>query len=105
MIANEPETEDFTNIEQVAQVGSGVVFACRTAALRIQGTFILFVDSISYCHLSLAGHGRSVSSHTSGKHAVKHVYTHLNAVQDNVGAAHSHEVARLVLGEKRLCVI
>ena len=95
-------TQGLLGLDEVTDVGAGVVAAGGAVAGQADGTGILHVLLVEEVDLTLPGKEIAVAGVTTGHDAVEEVHAHVDGLQNVAGRTHSHEVAGLVLGHVRL---
>ena len=98
MDAVQPQGQYLPRLEQVADVGPGVVAAGIAVAVRVQGREVLGVLRVAHHQAAVVGKHGAVAGHAGGQHAVEHVHAPQHALDQAVRGAHAHQVAGLALG-------
>jgi len=95
-------TQGLLGLDEVADVGAGVVAAGGAVAGQADGAGILHVLLVEEVDLTLPGEEVAVAGVSGGHDAVEEVHAHVDGLQDVAGCPHAHEVAGLILGHMRL---
>ena len=101
MDRGQPVIEDLPRPHQVVQVGRRVRAAGVAVAALFDGPFLLAVARAAEVDAPLAGEEAAVASDPGRQGAVEHVDAAGDALDQVVGGAHAHEVARLRLRHVR----
>ena len=89
-------------LEQMADIGAGVVPAGRAAAGGVDGALIALVLGILDVDDAAPGVQVAVAGVAAGHNAVEQVHAAGNGFDDVAGCADAHQVADLILGHVRL---
>ena len=90
--------QQLARLEEVVEVGLGGD-AVDLAARGVEGREVGLPLLVAHVHRALVGEEHGVAAVARGHHAVEHIDTAGDALQQVLGRAHTHEVARLVLGQ------
>ena len=99
MYRKQDRSEHLVLFDQVANIRSTMILTGRTGALRIERSKIVRVLRIAHIH---APRGREGRAHTCGarwQYAIEHINANTYCLDERGGVAHSHQVARFVLGK------
>ena len=90
--------QEFLCLEEVMQVSLG----CDTvdvASVRVYGTEVHFPFLVAHVHRSVVGEEHGVASVAGWHHTVEHVHSSFYGLEYVLWCTHTHEIARLVLGQ------
>ena len=91
-------SQQLLRLEQVANIGAGIVAAGRAAAGGVNGALIPLVLGIFDVDDAAPGVQVAVAGIPAGHHAVKQIDTTGNRLNDVAWGANAHQVADLILG-------
>ena len=94
----QPQCQHLVRLEEVTQIGPGIIAAHRTVAALTDGPLIGLVLLVEDVDGPLPGEELAVAAVSGGHHAVKKVHAPGHRFDDVAGSAHTHEVTGLVLG-------
>src|SRR5690606_18003757 len=92
VIRGQSEAENLVGFDEMADIGPRVTPARVASALRIQGRKIPGIPGVSHHQSPLAGHGGAVSGDPGGEHAVKHVDSADDSLDQGIGRSHPHQI-------------
>ena len=91
-------TKGFACLEEMTDVGSGVLTAGRTLTFLGNGARIFYILFVQKIDLALPGEEIAVSCITAGHYAVEEIYAAIYRLNDVLGSADSHKIAGFILG-------
>src|SRR5712691_3361812 len=97
----EPRAEDLVHPLQVMQVAAREMGAGVAGAGAVQRPRVVAVAGVADLDVAVAGEEPAVAGVSRGKDAVEHVDSGRDRLDDVLGRAYAHEIARLVRGEPR----
>ena len=100
--AEHAKAENFTDVEEVPQVGASEMAASEAIAVFFDGAEVGFVRTGFDADAALASEGGAVAGDAGGKDAIEHVDAASDEFDHLSGRTEAHRVAGLVGGEMRL---
>ena len=100
MLARNHPGEHLPGNEEMAQVGLGVSMVNKGCARRVQRTEIVLPLLVAHVHYAVPGEEHPVAAVSRGHHAVEHIHSPCDALQDVRGGADSHQVTGAVRRKK-----
>ena len=94
------QAKDLFCFEQVPDIGHGIVLAGVTVAALFDRAWVLGILGLAQVDPPVAGEQAGVACKARRQHTVKHVDPAADSLEQVLGGAHSHEVARPVLGQQ-----
>ena len=94
--ADQPQAQDFIHVEQVTDVGPGVMTAREAFATRFDGVEVGLHGPTLDGKSALGGEGRAIAGHSGGQHAIEHVHAAGHQFDELRWSSEAHGVAGLV---------
>ena len=91
-------TKGFACLEEMADVGAGILAAGRAVAFLGDGARVFCVLFVQKIDLSLPSEEIAVSCITAGHYAVEEIYAAIYRLNDVLGSSDAHKIAGLILG-------
>lgn len=101
MKAEELTAQEFSDMAEMAQISEGIVFRDPGLKLGIHGdaTFFVLVGLVRDLDVPFRGEGDSMPSESRREHAIEHVDSSKNPLDEVLGSSEPHKIVRFLCRE------
>ena len=96
MVTGQAQTKGLICLEQMAEVGPGVVLTGIAVTVVVQGSKIFFILGILDHQPAFRGHAGTVTGNPGRQNTVKHINASDNPINQTIRRSYSHQVTGFI---------